>query len=432
MRFNDYREVIAWIHGTLRLGIKPGLNRMQFLLKRLDHPETKNQWIHVAGTNGKGSTVTFIRGILESSGYQVGTFTSPYIETFNERICINGVPISNQDLVKVGNIIYPITLEMKDSEFGEPSEFEIITAMMFIYFSKIKPIDIGVIEVGLGGRLDSTNVLIPLISVITTIGMDHMAFLGNTLQAIATEKAGIIKDSVPVVSGVIQPEAAQAIKKIADQKRAPLTIIKEDFDLVKNCEKGLTFKNSQIEITTINLGLKGLHQYHNAALALQTVFLLEERAHFEITELAIKRGLSEAFWPGRMEQVTKEPICILDGAHNPEGMQAFAENAASYDAKKIILCSILGDKDYAQMLNILKNINNTQVFLTTFDYPRALRQDQLLEVAKENDVQAVINWQNWLKEKLENGVDTEIVFVTGSLYFISEVRYFIKNHLKNS
>lgn len=427
MKFNDYEAVIAWIHGTLRLGIKPGLGRMEFLLKRLNNPERSNKWIHVAGTNGKGSTVTFIREILEHSGYKVGTFTSPYIETFNERICVNGHPIPDEDLVTIANLIYPITIEMKESEFGSPSEFEIITAMMFVYFAEVETIDLGVIEVGLGGRLDSTNVLTPLISVITTIGMDHMEFLGNNLAAIAKEKAGIIKASIPIISGVLQSEASEVIEMIARDRQAPLYKINKDFDIKTSTKSELRFVSRNIELPDLKLGLEGKHQYHNAALAVETVLLLAEITDFSISNQAIKSGLANAFWPGRMETISNNPLCILDGAHNPEGVQAFADNASAISGDKVILCSILGDKDHRQMLATLKSIPNAKVYLTTFDYPRAMDQEELRRTAEIHSIEAVVDWKSWLQTYWSQEELEKTLFITGSLYFISEVRHFIKN-----
>lgn len=206
MHFQSYTKALEWVHGTLRMGIKPGLMRMEWMLARLGNPEKRNKWVHIAGTNGKGSTLTFLRNILEQSGYKVGTFTSPYIEAFNERISVNGVPIKDEEIIVLCDRIKPLADELALTEMGHPSEFEIITVMMFLYFAEYDSIDIGLVEVGLGGRLDSTNVITPLVSVITTIGMDHMEFLGNSIQSIAMEKAGIFKKHVPIVSGVIQPE----------------------------------------------------------------------------------------------------------------------------------------------------------------------------------------------------------------------------------
>ncbi|MDN6626233.1 MAG: bifunctional folylpolyglutamate synthase/dihydrofolate synthase, partial [Pisciglobus halotolerans] len=216
-----YDEALKWIHGIQAFGKKPGLKRMEWMMEKLEHPEKKLSIIHVTGTNGKGSTVAFIRHLLESQGKIVGTFTSPYIEIFNERISVNGEPISNEEILKLANKIYPLTKELEKTALGGPSEFEVITTMMLYYFSK-EPIDVAVIEVGIGGLLDSTNVVTPEVSVITTIGMDHMVLLGNTLSDIATQKAGIIKPKIPVVTGNIREESLKIIQQKADETKSIL------------------------------------------------------------------------------------------------------------------------------------------------------------------------------------------------------------------
>ncbi|GAF64090.1 folylpolyglutamate synthase [Bacillus sp. TS-2] len=225
-------EVIDWIHSLLSFGIKPGLKRMEWMLGTLGNPEKKSTFIHIAGTNGKGSTVSYLRNVLQSAGYSVGTFTSPYIECFEERISLNGHPISEEHLVQSAQLIRPLAEELAQTELGSPTEFEVITAIAFNYFAEMKP-DIVLMEVGLGGRLDSTNVLTPIASVITSIGHDHMHILGDTLEEIAFEKAGIIKLDIPVISGVKQKQAQEVIRKVSKQKNAALFQIEEDYGYKK-------------------------------------------------------------------------------------------------------------------------------------------------------------------------------------------------------
>ncbi|KHF29707.1 Folylpolyglutamate synthase [Anoxybacillus sp. BCO1] len=214
------KEAVDWIHSRLSFGVKPGLKRMEWMMEKLGHPQRRIKAIHVGGTNGKGSTVCFLRHILQEAGYRVGTFTSPYVEQFNERISINGQPICDVDLMKLVQFIQPLAEELEQTELGGPTEFEVITAMALYYFGKMNVQDVVIFEVGLGGRLDSTNVIYPLLSVITNVGYDHIHILGNTLEQIAFEKAGIIKAGIPVVTAIDQPEAVRVVEEKAVSVRS--------------------------------------------------------------------------------------------------------------------------------------------------------------------------------------------------------------------
>ncbi|EIE5754148.1 bifunctional folylpolyglutamate synthase/dihydrofolate synthase, partial [Listeria innocua] len=428
MALKSYQEALDWIHGTLRLGIKPGLARMEYIMEKLNHPEKANKWVHIAGTNGKGSTLTFIRSSLEEAGYKTGTFTSPYIETFNERISVNGIPVSDQMIVDLANRIKPIAEELEKTVYGPPSEFEIITAMMFLCFAEYEPIDIGIIEVGLGGRLDSTNVLTPLISVITTIGMDHMEFLGNSIEQIAGEKAGIIKPGIPVISGVIQKEAQAVIINNAVRNNSNVAWLNKDF-FIQNRGDEITFRTSHgDEIPDITIGLLGIHQLNNAAVAIKVLQYLNTFSSYEINQSAIKQGLKKAFWPGRMELLDVKPFIMLDGAHNPEGVKTFANSIKTYPGHKKIIVSILKDKNYQEMIALLKTIPDTEILLTTFDYPRAMSDYEVTQIGTIEGISTNPNWKQALDDIKEIKNDTKF-FVTGSLYFISEVRkYLLTSH----
>ncbi|HBM4073521.1 TPA: bifunctional folylpolyglutamate synthase/dihydrofolate synthase [Listeria innocua] len=428
MALKSYQEALDWIHGTLRLGIKPGLARMEYIMEKLNHPEKANKWVHIAGTNGKGSTLTFIRSSLEEAGYKTGTFTSPYIETFNERISVNGIPVSDQMIVDLANRIKPIAEELEKTVYGPPSEFEIITAMMFLCFADYEPIDIGIIEVGLGGRLDSTNVLTPLISVITTIGMDHMEFLGNSIEQIAGEKAGIIKPGIPVISGVIQKEAQEVIINNAVRNNSNVAWLNKDF-FIQNRGDEITFRTSHgDEISDITIGLLGIHQLNNAAVAIKVLQYLNTFSSYEINQSAIKQGLKKAFWPGRMELLDVKPFIMLDGAHNPEGVKTFANSIKTYPGHKKIIVSILKDKNYQEMIALLKTIPDTEILLTTFDYPRAMSDYEVTQIGTIEGISTNPNWKQALDDIKEIKNDTKF-FVTGSLYFISEVRkYLLTSH----
>ncbi|HBM3498073.1 TPA: bifunctional folylpolyglutamate synthase/dihydrofolate synthase, partial [Listeria innocua] len=393
MALKSYQEALDWIHGTLRLGIKPGLARMEYIMEKLNHPEKANKWVHIAGTNGKGSTLTFIRSSLEEAGYKTGTFTSPYIETFNERISVNGIPVSDQMIVDLANRIKPIAEELEKTVYGPPSEFEIITAMMFLCFAEYESIDIGIIEVGLGGRLDSTNVLTPLISVITTIGMDHIEFLGNSIEQIAGEKAGIIKPGIPVISGVIQKEAQEVIINNAVRNNSNVAWLNKDF-FIQNRGDEITFRTSHgDEIPDITIGLLGIHQLNNAAVAIKVLQYLNTFSSYEINQSAIKQGLKKAFWPGRMELLDVKPFIMLDGAHNPEGVKTFANSIRTYPGHKKIIVSILKDKNYQEMITLLKTIPDTDILLTTFDYPRAMSSNEVTQIGTVEGISTNPNWK---------------------------------------
>ncbi|EDK4068231.1 bifunctional folylpolyglutamate synthase/dihydrofolate synthase [Listeria monocytogenes] len=429
MTLNSYEEALDWIHGTLRLGIKPGLARMEYMMEKLNHPEKTNKWVHIAGTNGKGSTLTFIRNALEEAGYRTGTFTSPYIEVFNERISVNGEPISDELIVSLANRIKPIAEELEETVYGPPSEFEIITAMMFLCFAEYVSIDIGIVEVGLGGRLDSTNILVPLISVITSIGMDHMEFLGDTMEQIASEKAGIIKPGVPVVSGAIQKETQEVIAEIAANNKSNIAQLYDSFSMI-NKNGVITYKTIYgEEINNLSIGLFGIHQLNNAAIAIKVLQYLNTFSSFTIDLAAIRKGLEKAFWPGRMEKVISNPFIMLDGAHNPEGINTFARSIETYPEPKKIVVSILADKNYQEMLATLRAIPNSEIILTTFNYPRAMTTEEVLQIGKKEGILVNTDWKQALNNLSKGESDTKI-FVTGSLYFISEVRNYLLTSIR--
>ncbi|WP_167629541.1 bifunctional folylpolyglutamate synthase/dihydrofolate synthase [Listeria valentina] len=423
MHFNTYEEALNWIHGTLRLGIKPGLKRMELLLEKLDHPEKKNRFIHIAGTNGKGSTLTFLSSVLQKEGYRVGTFTSPYIETFNERISINSIPISDADIVRLANQIAPITEEIATTEYGPPSEFEIITAMMFLYFAEFEAIDFGIIEVGLGGRLDSTNVLTPILSIITTIGLDHMEFLGNTIEEIAFEKGGIIKPGIPVVTGVLQDSVIATLAELATSRCSPFYLYKKDFASEKIENELVNYRDTFGELKALQLGLAGDHQIQNASVAIYALRFLHEEKWIHLSEEGLREGLADAFWPGRLEKVTENPTIILDGAHNPEGIRALIQTLQQVNSEKVnLLFSALLDKKYDEMIQeIQANVKNVEIYLTTFDFPRAMAKKDVLEVAERYNLSPVLNWKEFLEQVPQKRAENPL-YITGSLYFISEVR----------
>lgn len=430
-----YKEAVDWIHSRLSLGVKPGLKRMEWMMEKLDHPERRIKAIHIGGTNGKGSTVCFLRHILQEAGYRVGTFTSPYVEQFNERISINGQPISDVDLIKLVQVIQPLAEELEQTELGGPTEFEVITAMALYYFGKMNVQDIVIFEVGLGGRLDSTNIIYPLLSVITNVGYDHIHILGNTLEQIAFEKAGIIKAGIPVITAVDQPEALQVVEEKAKSLRAKVYALDRDFTIFAHepTTDGERFSlqtpfTSYGDVTTSMLGA---HQVKNAALALMVADYLRTYYSFLIEREHMYHGIQRAAWLGRFEKMNDRPLIIIDGAHNEEGIDSLvATMNAHYPNRRVhVLFTALGDKPVTAMIRKLESIAETMTF-TTFDFPRALSAEQLAEQAMHPNVQWTNDWKQWLKEKRKQVAKDDIILITGSLYFISNVRNFIKNKYK--
>lgn len=423
-------EVIKWIHGLLQFGIRPGLDRMESLLEKLGHPERKLNVIHVAGTNGKGSTVSLLRHVYEQGGYKVGTFTSPYIEHFEERISLNGQPISEEDLVYCANKVRRYVDEFVSQTDDQPTEFEVITLIAFVYFAqRVKP-DLVLLEVGLGGRLDSTNVVTPLVSIITSIGYDHMNVLGDTLEEITFEKAGIIKKGGIVVSGVKQQEAKQVIEQVVKEQHAEYYQLGKDFTirLHSSTENEQQLHYSGEQNYDVGICLKGPHQRDNTAVALQTVERLQNKG-FPIDEQVIKEGLKRASWIGRFEVIQDDPPIVLDGAHNAEGILALAETLDQHYPNKMyhFVFAMTKEKDVQTVLKPLDRQDCTITF-TTFDFFRAAKANDLFEKSSLTKAMAHSN-ENWKKAFIEQKQrlnDKSMLIVCGSLYFISEVRNWLK------
>jgi len=428
-----YEEAISWIHGRLRLGIKPGLSRMDWMMDKLDHPHKKIKAVHIGGTNGKGSTVTFLRSILEASGGTVGTFTSPYFEVFNERIAINGIPISDDDWLKLTQIIEPLAQELEKTELGGPTEFEVITAMMFLYFGEINPVDMVIIEVGLGGRFDSTNIVKPICSVITSIGLDHVAILGETYAEIAFEKAGIIKENVPIIMNVKQEEANGVIKEIAQSLQAPLYQFNLNFhtETKSNILIGEQFiYKDPLRSLIANTKMTGEHQIENASLAIFTAYLLQRKEMDSISDESILKGIETAFWPGRTEVLSTKPLVLMDGAHNKEGITALLETITrKYHEHTVhFLFAAVGDKDLRNMIELLDH-KAASISFDSFDMPRAASSGELLALSHHPD-KKITSAKDWIKKAIKDN-NNDLYVLTGSLYYLSSIRKEIKNLLNN-
>ncbi|WP_188206293.1 bifunctional folylpolyglutamate synthase/dihydrofolate synthase [Alkalibacillus aidingensis] len=423
------QEAIDWIHQQLTFGIKPGLKRVEWLLEQLDRPHDELKLIHIAGTNGKGSTVTYLRNILQEHDYQVGTFTSPYIEKFNERISINGIPIPGSQLVELVQQIQPLCKQLSETDLGSPTEFEIITVMAFLHFKK-EGVDYAIIEVGLGGRLDSTNVINPLLSIITTIGYDHMNILGDSLEQITYEKAGIIKKKTPVISGVQQSSAKQIIQKVAQENQSPLYQLGQEFKTVNHHSSAtgeqFHYMSKKLTLDHLKITMFGRHQINNSALAIHGYLALSEIENFSYSKAAIKTGLTQSKWPGRFEYIQTEPDIVLDGAHNYEALETLVTTLNQrYRTDQIhILCSVVKNKPIEQMVKLLTK-NYRHITITTFDFHQKYGYYELREKFEKIDILVERDWKLALEQLRDKLKADEVLVVTGSLYFISEVRQYL-------
>ncbi|WP_214785288.1 folylpolyglutamate synthase/dihydrofolate synthase family protein [Exiguobacterium sp. s183] len=392
------QDVFDWLSGQLRFGIKPGLERMNWMIEQLGLEERPS--IHVAGTNGKGSTVAFLRAMAMENGLSVGTFTSPYIIQFEERIMLNGEPIQEDALVDVANRVKACA----DKSPETLTEFELLTMMAWCYFDDTRP-DVIIWEVGLGGRLDSTNVLThPLATVVTSIGHDHQGILGDTLEEIAMEKYGIMKRDVPMFHSVGEEKLIELLLQKGEDVGASIHDVRT---LVTEIEDGAETIVTYEGMTPVVLGLTGHHQAYNGACAVAVA------RHLGWKEEAIRSGLERAQHPGRYELVSKRPRVILDGAHNQEGIEALVLQAKQ-ERDVTVLTAILADKDRDTMIHALQGIGD--VYETTFDFPRARTKEQLIK-----DGARFVEWKEWLNDWMEAPTSKTLI-VTGSLYFISEVR----------
>lgn len=427
---SDFNEALHWLNSRTTFGIKPGLERMNFMLEQLGHPERRLKAVHVAGTNGKGSTVSFMRHILQEAGYIVGTFTSPYIESFNERISVDGIPIPDDDFVEIVKKVKPIVETCGEAtEYGAPTEFEVLTVIALEYFAKVAVPYISLIETGLGGRLDSTNVITPLVSVITNIGQDHMHILGNTVEEITNEKAGIVKSGFPVVTAVEQPEAEQIITDIAKSKNSKLYRLGKEFKTIDtdlhNGNEVFTFQSLFNRLENLEITMKGEHQVKNAATALMAIEYLRQYYSFVIDEEHIRTGLLKTTWKGRFEKVSDKPLTFIDGAHNPEGIETLCKTIQRYypDKKVHIIFSALKDKPLEEMIGKLDAVADKITF-TQFEFNRCAEAKELFELSSSANKHVNDDWKEAIvSEKLEIAESEDaILIITGSLYFISEVR----------
>lgn len=423
----SFNDIERYFENRQALGIKPGLERMDLLLEKLGNPERKIQTIHVAGTNGKGSTVQMIADPLIAHDYKVGIFSSPSFTGLAGHFLINGQSIGERDFVFLMNKIIPI-VEQLDERDQAPTEFEILTALAFLYFAG--RVDLAIIEAGMGGRLDTTNCMTPIMSVITSIAYDHEQFLGNTLEKIAHEKAGIIKQERPVIIGPISKEAKVVIGREAEVNHAPIYSYGTQF-FTKSSAHQFTWESSTGEKFNVNLSLSGAHQIENAAIALMVLVKLDEMHEYEFDWDRVTQAISKVTLPGRFEQLVDKPKVIVDSAHNSAGIEAFIQTAKHETniANACLLFAGFRDKRIDQMINHLLS-ESFSVTLTTFNHERAAEKADFINVLeKERTVEYTEDWQSEIREFLQKSSKKESLFITGSLHFVMRVRQFIKQYV---
>ena len=411
-----YQEALDWIHGQLKFGIKPGLERMAWMLEELGNPQDNLKAVHIVGTNGKGSTVNALQTIFSQAGYEVGTFTSPYIIDFKERISINGQMISEENLLGLVERVKPVVERLpKETEHENATEFEIITVLMFLYFGQVHPVDIAFIEAGMGGLHDSTNLFSPLVVICPSIGLDHQAVLGNTHAEIATEKAGVLKNGASFIYATDRTDVRDVFKQKANEEGSKTYELGKDFT-AEGSSHSFDFIYKEQRLEGIALAMAGQHQVANASLAIMASLLLQ-KDYPKVTPELIKDALAHASWLGRTEFLM--PNLMIDGAHNNESVKVLIDLLRSEYADRDIelLFAAIDTKPIDSMLAQLESVGDLTV--TSFEYPNSVKLDKYPVTYKQ-----VSDFQTWIEEHVTAN-DDKLYVITGSLYFISQVRKWI-------
>ena len=421
----SYSASIGFLYGLQKHGIKLGLETIEAMLARLGRPHDRYRTLHIGGTNGKGSTAAMAAAVLQAAGYRVGLYTSPHLVDFRERIRVNGDPISEEGVSE-------LTARLQEAiGFSlQPTFFEFTTALAFQYFFD-SGVDVAVVEVGMGGRFDATTAIAPLVSVITTVALDHQEYLGHTVGAIAFEKAGIIKHGVPVVVGRLSQEAAHVIGRIASEREAPLYRLPSDFHASGDILEDFRYEGVQVSYTSLSCPLPGAHQLDNAACALA---MLELAAAWGLphSEASVRAGLSAVCWEGRLEIVERHPLLLLDGAHNPAAAEAVAAYLAHYRhdhprSRLILVIGMMREKDREGFLRIVLPLAD-EVVVAQVQIPRAASVRELCaslgERADAAHVAPLPADALSLARRLATAED--VICVTGSLMLVGEVKALLR------
>lgn len=429
--FSEYEQARQYLSELTKFGMNFGLSRITELLKRLGHPERSLRIVHVGGTNGKGSTTAMIAAVVQAAGYRTATFTSPHLHSYTERFCINGQPIEQQKVVELINELRPVLEDMVGAGFEHPTEFEVSTALGLLYFARER-VDLLVLEVGLGGAIDSTNVVVPLVSVITNVSLDHMNYLGDTVEQIARVKAGIIKPQVPVVTAARDERAYREIQERAVAMNSPLVLVGRDVTW-RTESHSLTGQVFHLQgrcgaYPNLFIPLLGEHQLENAATAVAALEMLMDQ--YRISSEDIYKGLKGVQWPGRLEVIGTRPVMVLDGAHNHAGAVYLRRALLDYFKGQpvVMVLGMLADKERAKVVAELAPLARA-VVVTRPNNPRAGDWQALAgEVRK---FVPVVYTEADIGQAVQKAValagNTDVICITGSLYMIGEARAVVAN-----
>ncbi len=416
---SEYHRCLDFLYGLQKFGIKFGLNRTENLLARLGNPEKRLRCIHIGGTNGKGSTAATLATVLRHHGYRVGLYTSPHLVRFTERFVINGREVEPDRIVEVFEQVREV---MNSSQL--PTFFEVVTAMAFTYFAE-EQLDWAVIEVGMGGRLDATNVCQPLVSVITNVSLEHQEYLGSTLSAIAREKAGIIKYRVPVITAARQPVVQSILKTTCLRHDCQLYRLGTHFRVRRNADHSFQYHGLDLHLPNLRTSLPGDHQHNNTALAICILELLARQNQVVLNPEAVAGGIAEVLWPARLEILEREPTVILDGAHNPQGAEALRaalKGSFSYRNLHLVL-GIMDDKDIRGIFRKLLPLAET-VILTKPAYSRSAQPEGLRRLARPYHCRVYVIHEpaSAIEQAKSLAQPEDLICIAGSLYFAGEVK----------
>jgi dihydrofolate synthase/folylpolyglutamate synthase len=416
-----YAAAVAYLYNLQKHGIKLGLDRMTALVSRLERPDTRYRVLHIAGTNGKGSTAAITAAILQAAGYRVGLYTSPHLVEFRERIRVDGRMIPESDIARLAALVKGLS-----EPDVAPTFFECTTAIGLQYFAEAR-VDVAVLEVGLGGRFDATNVVTPLACAVTTIALDHQEYLGTTVASVAYEKAGIVKPHIPVVAGRMPDEARQTIERVAAERAAPLYRFGYDFEVVGETPERFMFSFGTIRYDDLSCPLQGTHQLENCASALSLIHSAAGHG-IHVGESAVREGLRNVQWEGRLEVVDREPLTVLDGAHNPAAADAVAAYLRAFRrsnsrSRIILVLGMMRDKDHRGFIERFKGLADDLV-LTQADLPRSATVVQLQAAVSgwrpRVHSEAVLSDALALAKRLARSED--LICVTGSLMLVGDVK----------
>lgn len=427
-------KALKYLEELRVLGSNYGLERTERLLELLGNPHKKLKLIHIAGTNGKGSTSSILGKVLIEHGYKVGFFNSPHLEEIEETIRINDDNIAEEELVNLLEEIKPYVNKIVEEGYKHPTEFEVLTCVMFLYLYRQK-IDFGVIEVGLGGRLDSTNVITPILSIITSISLDHTNILGNTVEEITSEKVGIIKENVPVITCKQKDKVINIIKSKALLTNSKLTIVdSNNFNLLEIVNDDIPYQRVSINFNnnkyTLDLSLLGKHQIINLSLAIKALEELQRLNYINIEINKLYKGVKSVKWKGRLEVLKKNPYIVIDGAHNIAGIEFLKSNIEEYfKYKKLyLILGILADKNVEEMVKVIAPLA-TEVYTVTPNSIRAASANELKEIVLRynNNCIAFDDYDKVIQLSLSKASKDDLIIASGSLYMIGEIRKILTN-----